>query len=344
MSAKSPWRARLGFVARLAIAIAVVGWVVHQAGLHALAETFRGASIPLLFCAFAALMLETVSKGWNWGRILDSLGYGIRGRQQLRLLRLYFVAGFMGSILPSTASTDALRTVMAQRTFGGRLSAYAASIVTQNGLAWIASCMVGLISVAVLLATNRAPTYVWLAAVLFAGVVGGGIGFYLVLKYYRGLLLWILKRVLRRRGWGLRRAIRRFADALLVFERAHVRFAPLAGMAMLAAVFSSLVFAFVAAALGIKLPVIVWGMILPLVSLLGLLPISIFGFGGAQVAHVFLLQPFGVPVPQAFALSALYSVLNLLFNITGGSLALIAGPLPSLKGESLTAAAARTPH
>ena len=64
------------------------------------------------------------------------------------------------------------------------------------------------------------------AALLFAGVVVAGVALHVALRRYRKWLLLTLRWVFRRRWLRLRRAARRFADALLVFERAHVRFAP----------------------------------------------------------------------------------------------------------------------
>jgi uncharacterized membrane protein YbhN (UPF0104 family) len=55
------------------------------------------------------------------------------------------------------------------------------------------------------------------------------------------------------------------------------------------------------------------------------LPISVSGFGGAQAVHVFLLAPFGVAAPQAFAVSALYAVLNILLNVVLGAVAWMLG-------------------
>jgi hypothetical protein len=63
-------------------------------------------------------------------------------------------------------------------------------------------------------------------------------------------------------------------------------------------------------------------------ALFGLLPLSISGLGGAQAVHVFLLNPFGVPVSEAFAMSALYAMLNLTFTLIFGSLAWVLGPTP----------------
>jgi hypothetical protein len=210
--------------------------------------------------------------------------------------RAYLVAALMGMLLPSSASTDALRIVLAQRMFGGRPSMYAASIVILNVLGLISACALGLLCMGVLVAQGRAPAYSLPAAFVFVCVVVTGVGLHLGLKRYRWLLLLTLRRVGRRRWYALRRGVRRFIDALLVFERANVRFVARALVATAAAFFSASAFQAIALAVGVDLPVQVWCAVVPLFSLFGLLPISVSGFGGAQAVHVFLLAAFAVAV------------------------------------------------
>jgi uncharacterized protein (TIRG00374 family) len=320
-------RGHLWAAIRFGIVIAIIAWIIREAGWSEIVATFRRAAPTWLLLGVAALVGETLAKGWNWARLLDSLGCSTRGRR-IGLLRVYLVASLMGSVLPSTVSTDALRVVLAQRTFGGRPSSHAASIVVQNVLSWVAGCFLGLICIGVLVSRDQAPAYTVVAALLFAGVVAAGVTLHVALKYYRKWWLLTLRMVFRRRWLWLRRAARRFADALLVFERAHVRFAPRALVALLGAAFSAIVFAAVAVSVGVQVPLVVWGAIVPLSALFGLLPISVSGLGGAQAVHVFLLAPFGVAVPQAFALSALYALLNVAFTVICGALAWLVGSDP----------------
>jgi uncharacterized protein (TIRG00374 family) len=321
---QSRWRRAIGIGARLAIAIAVVGLIIRNVGWPEIESTLRGAKASWLLLAVVALMLETIAKAWNWARLLDSLDCSTRGKR-IRVLRVYLIAALFGSLLPSTASTDATRVVLAHRMLGGRPSSHAASIVVQNGLGWLGGCLIGLVCIAWLASRAMAPAYTLVAALLFAGVVIGAVGLHLALKHYRWLLVLTLRRLLRRRWLKLRRAIRRFVDALLLFERAHVRFAPRVLVAIVGAVFSALVFAAVAMAVGVDLPLPVWGAVLPLISLFGLLPISVSGLGGAQAVHISMLVPFGVAVPQAFAVSAICAVLNVMFTVTCGTAAWMLG-------------------
>jgi hypothetical protein len=108
------WRARVGLAIRIAIASAIIWWIIREAGAREIAEAFRHANVTVLVVAFCFLTLETLTKAWNWLRILDSLGYATHGGR-LRLLHASLVAAFMGSLLPSTASTDALRAEVLPR-------------------------------------------------------------------------------------------------------------------------------------------------------------------------------------------------------------------------------------
>jgi uncharacterized membrane protein YbhN (UPF0104 family) len=319
------FRRGFGFALRVALATAIVAWLIRSAGWEEIVATLGQADPRYLAAAAVAISFESLAKSWNWGRLLDGLGTSSVGRRA-ELWHVYMIASLVGSVLPSSASTDAMRGLFAQRLFGGRPTAHAAALIISNVLVWIAACSVGLVCMAVLFARDQSPTYEVLAAPLFLGVVVAGVGMHVALKYYRWLWLLALRRVLRRRWYFLRRAIRRLTDALLIFERAHVQFAPRAGVALFAAISSALVLANVARAVGVELPLAAWGVIVPLVSLCGLLPISIAGVGGAQAVHVLLLAPFGVSVAQAFASSALSALLNVTFIIVLGSVSWLLAP------------------
>ena len=287
------YRRGVSFALRVALAAAIVWWLIRRAGWEEVVATLGRADPWLLVAAAIALCCESAAKSWNWGRLLDNLGSSSAGRRA-ELWHVYMVASLVGSVLPSTASTDAMRGLFAQRLFGGRPTAHAAAIIINNLLVWIAACSLGLVCMACCSRrTGCRPTSLWRPRCSWASSWPAW-GCTSRSKYYRWLWLLALRRVLRRRWYFLRRAIRRLADALLIFERAHVQFAPRAVVALFAAISSALVFAGVARAVGVELPLVAWGVIVPLVSLCGLLPISIAGVGGAQAVHVLLLAPFGV--------------------------------------------------
>ena len=170
---------------------------------------------------------------------------------------------------------------------------------------------------------GRAPGYSLPAAFVFVCVVVTGVGLHLGLKRYRWLLLLTLRPVGRRRWYALRRGVRRFIDALLVFERA--KFVARALVATAAAFFSASAFQAIALAVGVDLPVQVWCAVVPLFSLFGLLRSRFRVSSGAQAVHVFLLAGVAVAVRRVFAVSALYAVLNILLYVVLGAVAWMLG-------------------
>ena len=186
------YRRGVSFALRVALAAAIVWWLIRTAGWEEVVATLGHADPWFLVAAAIALCCESAAKSWNWGRLLDDLGASSAGRRA-ELWHVYMVASLVGSVLPSTASTDAMRGILAQRLFGGRPTAHAAAIIINNLLVWIAACSLGLVCMGVLFAEGQLPDYEYLAAPLFLGVVVAGVGLHIALKYYRRLWLLALR-------------------------------------------------------------------------------------------------------------------------------------------------------
>jgi uncharacterized membrane protein YbhN (UPF0104 family) len=147
---------------------------------------------------------------------------------------------------------------------------------------------------------------------------------YLLLRHKRSWLLTIL-RWMPRWSFRLRRPLRRFIKSLLVFEETHVAFLPLLLTVLLAQIVVVSVFATVAAAIGVHIPFAVWMVIVPLVSLGGMIPASLSGFGADQAILIYLLAPFAVSATHAFTISAFVAFTGLFTHCTVGAIAFLAG-------------------
>jgi hypothetical protein len=211
--------------------------------------------------------------------------------------------------------------------FGGRPSMHTACIVIQNVLGWVSACSLGLVCIGVLVAQGRAPAYALPAALVSGAVVATGLGLHLGLRRYRWLLLLMLRRLARRRWFALRRAARRFIDALLVFERANARFVPRGARRERPRRSFP--------------PRLSWRSGSPSASICrcrcgapscpcspcsGCCRSRFRGFGGAQAVHVFLLAPIRSSGTASFLPSQrLYAVLNILLNVVLGAVAWMLG-------------------
>lgn len=320
MSRSTPGRA-FWLTLRIGIAAALVLWLLLRTGPAMILDVIRQADRLLVSLAFAVLLVYQFLKALSWLQLLRALG--VRSSHEVRgVLECFFAGPLLGSVVPSSAGTDAVRAVLVQRRFNAEFAACIASVVVLNVVSWVAACSVGLLAITSFVAAEGISAIALVIAVLFAGVIGGAVSAYALLKYRRDWWLRILK-LIPRRLLRLRRLLRRLSHHLLLFERAHVRF----GVIFLAAVVVqgtyALVICLAGLAVGIRVPFELWPMYQPLLATAGLIPGSVSGFGTDQAAAVYFMDFFGVRAALAFAASVLLSVLNLLISVVGGAIAFI---------------------
>jgi uncharacterized protein (TIRG00374 family) len=276
---------------RTALALAIVVWLAHRIGISTVLDQIARADIALLFLATLALAVDGMMKAWNWQQLLDATIHD-QSVRFLRVLKWHFAGGFLGAVVPSSASTDACRVYLGQRGLGGHAVTCAASVVTVNGLGWFTGCALGIVGMGLLALGNELPHLLGPAAVLFLVTLATLPLAYALLASKREKLLTAVERIGHR--WrGLRRGLAKFLDALLVFEQAHVRFPTFLGISTLGLLAQSGMYALTAAAVGVHLPFGVWMVLAPLTRIVALIPISIADLGLIQAVD--LVRPAGPP-------------------------------------------------
>lgn len=306
---------------RVTAAAAIVAWLASRAGLAEIARQFSGIDLGLLAAAVALLLADSLAKAWNWRKLIASL---VTDREVplAKVMSWYFAGGFLGAVVPSSASTDVLRAFLSQRALGGHGPACAASVLTLNGIGWLAGCLLGIVGIVVLEIGRELPALLGPAAfafVVMAVVLPVG---YRVLSANRVHIL----RLLRGLRWRkLKDVVHRFVDAVCVFERAQVRFLQFLVVSVSGMLAQAGMFALTAAAVGVHLPFAVWMVLAPLTRIIALVPISVMDFGLIQGAHVWLLALFDVPASQAFVISTLFALQGALIHSTVGSVAFVYG-------------------
>jgi uncharacterized protein (TIRG00374 family) len=306
---------------RAVLALAIVGWLAHRIGFSTVFDHIARADIALLFLATLALAADGMMKAWNWQQLLDATIHD-QSVRFLRVLKWHFAGGFLGAIVPSSASTDACRVYLGQRGLGGHAVTCAASVVTVNGLGWFTGCALGIIGMGLLLLNDDLPRLLGPAALLFLFTLALLPLSYILLAAKRQALLSAVDKLSHR--WpGLSKGLGKFLDALLVFEQAHVRFPTFLGISTLGLLAQAGMYALTAAAVGVHVPFGVWMVLAPLTRIVALIPISIADLGLIQAAHVSVLTLFGVSPAQAFAISTLFALQGLLVHATLGSTAFV---------------------
>jgi uncharacterized membrane protein YbhN (UPF0104 family) len=264
------------------------------------------------------IVIDGLLRAWNWRQLLlamrlsSEVPYG-------KVLACFWSAAFLGQVVPSTAGTDALRALLGKRTIGGPMSAHVAAIVMLNAISLFAGCVVGLTATLFLgLSLAGAAGVRPFVALLFGAAVIGASCAYLLVKYQRGLVIGMLRRLRGRKLRKLRHGLRRFIDRLLVFERRGAHALPVFAIACCTLLTRAVAFALAGAAVHVSLPLLAWGTIVTSTMLSGLLPYSVAGYGGDQAAIVYFLSGFGVLPSDALAFALFLPLVPMFFNLLGG--------------------------
>jgi hypothetical protein len=307
---------------RALVALVLVAWLANRVGVQAIFGEFQMAHFSLVLLATLLLAVDSVAKACNWQQLLQR-NIGDRWVPISRVLVWFFAGGFIGAVVPSSASTDACRCVLAARALRGHAAACAASIVTLNALGWFTGSILGVLGIVYLHLSQKLPVLLGPVILIFLFTLIVLPALYVLLASRREVFMGFIARVSQR--WpGLVQTLKKFVDALLAFEHAHMRFPVFVFVAGIGLVAQAGMFAVTADAVGIELPFAVWLVLVPLTRIVALIPVSIADFGLIQAAHVWVLSLFGVAPWQSFALSSLFAIEGLLIHCTLGALSFLA--------------------
>jgi glycosyltransferase 2 family protein len=261
------------------------------------------ASLPLLLAALIALVAAVLVVALRWHIILSaevpSPGPGT-------LLKIVLVGGFFNQVLPTGIGGDAVRAWRCRK-LGIGLGAAIRSILLDRACGYMVLVAVYAASLPGLLrvlpdARQRDGVVAVLAAALF--------GLF-------GLLLLdqLPRRILHHRAIAPLAELSRASWRLFMHPG---RCSAVLGLSVCALGFTTLAFKLVGDAAGSPLSVESWVMIVPPVSLIQLLPVSLAGWGVREVVLVVALASFGIPAAAALATSVLFGLCLVIVGLPGG--------------------------
>ena len=271
-------------------------------------EIMGQASLPLLAATLVALLTATFFVSLRWHLILSaevpSPGVGT-------LLKIVFVGLFFNQVLPTGVGGDAVRAWRCRK-LGIGLGAAIRSILLDRACGYLVLVVVYAASLPSLLdILPEVRQRGGVVAVLGAALLG-------LLAF---LFLDRLPRaILRLRVIAPLAKLSRESRRLFTHPR---RCGTVLGLSTLTIGLTILAFKLVANSVGSRLPLADWIMIVPPVTLIQLLPVSLAGWGVREVVLVVALASFGVPAETALAMSVLLGLCLIVIGVPGGLIWLI---------------------
>jgi uncharacterized membrane protein YbhN (UPF0104 family) len=294
---RSPW---WSLPLRLAVSAGIVWWLFQRIPWRAVVETFQGTDWGWWLAAVACYALAQVVSSYRWQLLARGVGLRV---SLARCVALYFVGMFFNLFLPTSMGGDVVRAWLLAGS-RERLAAAALSVFSERFAGLLALMLLACAASA----GQRATLPAW-ALLAIWGTALCGVLFLLVLpplsrRFPRlGLVMQALS--LYRHQW--RQWLGVFALSLGI-QAASVVQVWMLGQA-----------------LGVAASLWAYAAVVPLVTLLTLLPVSVNGVGVREAFLVLLLGPAGVAEAQAVTLGLLWLTMLSAASLLGGGVYVAGG-------------------
>ncbi len=304
-------RKRLLVLLRAAVSALLIGLLLVRANMGEIWAAMRQAEVAPLVGAFVLLFVGYLISTRRWQLLLRALDIHLPFRA---LLASYCVAIFVGNFLPSTVGGDAVRAYDTVR-LSGRKGGPIAAVFVDRLLGVVALALFA--AIVVMAGTKRELAVPWLRFGLFFGLV--------VMVLF---IVWIF---FGRRGEdvdsnplsatkqrGVVGTVRKAIAAFRAFGGKTSTLGMGIGYSLLLQANVVLHFYLIARAVGIPLGIGPFFFVVPVATLLTMLPVSINGIGIRENAFVFLLSPFAVSPSTAIAFTWIGFGMILVYGAMGG--------------------------
>jgi uncharacterized membrane protein YbhN (UPF0104 family) len=285
--------------------LAVLAWRVDWGRL---AGAVAGLDGRVWAAAIGLYAVAQLVSGLRWRMLAGVAGFG---GTPARYVAYYFIGMFFNLVLPTSVGGDVVRVwYLARQDEGppeGRTVAAFLSVFAER--------LNGVLALIALMCVCAVCCPVGLPGWVAASVAGIGAGTAL------GVASLPLLRRFPVRGARLRRV----ADAAGVYLRHPRVLLGVTGLSLAVQVLNVVVVWLIGWSLGLQVPALYYGVMVPLVTLLTLLPVSLNGMGVREAGAAVLLGPLGVDETAAVTLYLLSFAVNTLTSLAGAGCYLFGG-------------------
>ena len=311
--ARHPGRQALIWTIKIAVSVGLLYVLLSGVDLTRLWHQVRTASVPWLALALGLYLTVILVSAWRWSLLLHAQHVPVEFRT---LTNSFLVATFFNNFLPSNIGGDVVRIRDSARRVGSKTLA-ATIVLVDRGVGLLALVLVAASGATIAARMSEAigplgPGLLWaalgaaLAVALTVLLVPHGVGF--LLRPLRAIHQeWVEERIARLTG-----ALARFRAA----PRALL--ACFFGAIVVQAVFVGF-YSAIAHALGLPVPFAHLAILVPVSSIVQMLPVSVNGWGVREQTFVLYLTRLGLPAESALAMSFLGAALIMLFSTTGAA-------------------------
>lgn len=302
-------------VIKFGLSIMLMLWVLRKTNLEEILLALRDAKISLLIVALFIYFLSYYIRAQRWHLLLQVKGVNT---SIISLLRCYLIGVFFSNFLPSTVGGDMVRAYDIWK-MGASKSTAAVSVFIDRflGLLILAIFAVGAMLFSQKQIENLLLLYPWvvLSAVIVLAI------FWLIFMPPQQMLTLVNK--IQLPFWHkLQHKFKNLIKAFLVFGNHKQTIVKGLWLSLIVQISVICHYYAIALALNLSVPFTNFFLIIPLISLIMVLPISINAIGLRENAFVFFfgVYGYGVSRPEAVALAWLAYGIVIIQGLLGGIL------------------------
>jgi hypothetical protein len=284
----------LRWLGRAAISAAVLAWLLWQIEWSPLVEVVSQVELGWCGVALGVLFSAQVLSSYRWQILARALGFEDRLRT---FLRLYLVGMFFNLFLPTSVGGDVVKAWLLA---GGKGRRWRAMVTV------LSERFSGLLALLLIAALATLPSFTLLPPwmILLAwGALGGAAGGMVALPLLA----------------GRSERLRLVAEGVGVYRGHLKRWLIAFGLSLLVQALSIAQVALLGVALGLDLPLQAYAVVVPMVSLLTMLPVSVNGVGVREGSMVLMLGVWGLAPEGAVALGLLWFAVQATVGFLGGA-------------------------
>lgn len=305
-------RKRFANILRIAVSLAGILALVLTQDLDQMVRLLGEMDWWAFLGALSLLLLGSFVRAYRWGSLVWALGIQA---SWLRLTGLFFIGAFYNLFLPTGVGGDAVKMYELSRGDGDTASAIS-SVLLDRFLGLFVLLAMALLVLVGSSQLVRPDVRVLIVVVFFACLTG------VALLRQR---TWI-------EAWGRRLGLAQLLGRFKILRELYTSFHLYGTAALLRATAASilwnlmLIFAYrlLGSAVGIKLPLGYYFLLVPVISVLLIIP-SVGGLGIREGATVVLFSQAGVPESQALALAVAYDATLFVTALIGGCVYIFQG-------------------
>jgi hypothetical protein len=301
------WR-RLSRVLRIGVSVGLVALMVSKLDTSNMLRFLQRADAALVGLTLAAVLLDRALMGVRWMKLVEALGVEA---PRSKLFRIFFLSTFFGSFLPSGVGGEAVRAISFSKLTSKGIESLA-SVAFDRLIGLLSMLLVGLLSLVVFYRVYPHPAllYVVLAgSLLLLAVLGAALA-----RPVHSMLLGRFGSATGRLADWVRRGV----EAMTRYREKPGTLVLVLGISIGVQLLRVLQAYLLSESMDLGTPAVYFLCFIPPILVVTMLPISVGGWGTANLAYVALFSQVGMDPDGAFVLSVLILGLGVVGNLPGG--------------------------